>query len=75
MGKKQEIKEISDKIRKMQMMADELSGKADHIPTLARNVVRIRASLKMLELGISDIMDLEEPAEETATPRKIISQA
>ena len=53
-----ELKEISAKIKVMQKMAGELSDRSEDFPALQRNLVRIAASLTMLELNISDVVDL-----------------
>ena len=52
-----DLKDISEKIRLMQEIAGELSERAEDIPALKRNIVRIKASLKMLELNISDVFE------------------
>ncbi len=54
-----ELGEINAKIGLMQTLAGELSDKAGSIPALERNLVRIKASLKMLELNLSEVVDLE----------------
>jgi len=50
--------EENEKIQAMKKLAKELQDQADEFPALSRNTVRILASLKMLELNISDIVDL-----------------
>ncbi|QTA84752.1 hypothetical protein [Desulfonema magnum] len=52
------IKEIDDQIQVMISTADELKRLGEDFPALYRNVARIQASLKMLELNISDIREL-----------------
>lgn len=39
--------------------AAELSRMADEFPAVYRNTVRILASVKMLELNLTDLVDLE----------------
>ena len=51
-----DFKDLNAKIRLMQEIAGELAERAEDIPALERNIVRIKASLKMLELNISDII-------------------
>ena len=52
-----DLKDINGKIRLMQEIAGELAERAEDIPALKRNIVRINASLKMLELNISDVLE------------------
>ncbi len=52
-----DLKDINGKIRMMQEIAGELAERAEDIPALKRNIVRINASLKMLELNISDVLE------------------
>ena len=52
-----DLKDINAKIRMMQEIAGELAERAEDIPALTSNIVRIKASLKMLELNISDVLD------------------
>ena len=58
MEKQMDLKRINEKIQAMKKLAKELQDQADQFPALFRNTVRILASLKMLELNISDIVDL-----------------
>ena len=58
MDKHLDINEIDTKIRQMKKSAEELDRLADKFPALSRNVARIMASIKMLELNISDIVDI-----------------
>ncbi|MCP4694477.1 MAG: hypothetical protein GY859_40990 [Desulfobacterales bacterium] len=51
------LKEVDGKIRLMQKTADELSEMAGEMPAVTRNLVRLQASLKMLEINISDCLD------------------
>ena len=54
------IPEVAGKIERMKEIAEELNRTADNFPALARNTARILASIKMLEINISDIADLCE---------------
>jgi predicted translin family RNA/ssDNA-binding protein len=58
MGEKVDLKEIDSKIQSMKKAAEELKQMAESFPALYRNSSRILASIKMLELNISDITDL-----------------
>jgi hypothetical protein len=58
MYNKEELKEINAKIRLMQTLADDMSLKGETFPALGKNLIRIKASLKMLELNISEVVDL-----------------
>ena len=58
MEKQTDSKKINDKIQAMKKLAMELQDQADQFPALFRNTARILASLKMLELNISDMVDL-----------------
>ncbi len=51
------LNELNSKIRLMKECAEELNRLGEDFPALNRNTVRILASLKMLELNISDIID------------------
>jgi len=58
MGFDNNLSEISARIKQMKNTAVELEKLGDNFPALGKNVARILASLKMLELNISDIVDL-----------------
>lgn len=60
MSSQPDLKQIDSKIKLMQTTADELKDMADDFPALARNMVRISASLKMLALNVSDVVALDE---------------
>jgi hypothetical protein len=53
-----DIQAIDAKIRLMQATAEELQQLGGQIPFIDRNVARILASLKMLEIGISDAAEM-----------------
>jgi len=50
---------INSKIQLMKHTAEELKELGEDFPALSRNMVRILASLKMLEINISDLVELE----------------
>jgi len=47
---------VNDKIIKIKQLLSELENQAEQFPALARNSKRALASIKMLELNISDIL-------------------
>ncbi len=50
-----DIEAIDKKIKEMKKLADELEELGGEIEAVKRNLVRLRATLKMLELNISDV--------------------
>ena len=58
MGQKIDLKELDTKIQSMKKTAEEIKQMAGSFPALYRNSSRILASIKMLELNVSDITDL-----------------
>ncbi len=52
------LKEIDTRIQKMRRLAEDLKERSQGIQAVERNVERILASIKMLELNISDIKEL-----------------
>jgi len=57
MSKEINLKEIDSKIQGIKEAAGELKQMAGEFPALERNTARILASIKMLEINISDIVD------------------
>ena len=57
MEQKINLNEISHKIQIMKACAEELNRLGDEFPALGRNSARILASIRMLELNISDIIE------------------
>jgi len=53
-----DLNEINDKIQLMKKTAQELNRIGQDFPAIARNTVRILASVKMLEINISDLVEL-----------------
>jgi aspartate/glutamate racemase len=53
-----DLDKIDKKIQLMKQTAEELNRIGEDFPALARNTVRILASLKMLEINVSDLVDL-----------------
>ena len=54
-----DLKKIDEKIQVMKTTAEELNRMGDDFPSLARNSVRILASIKMLEINVSDLVELD----------------
>ena len=52
--------EINEKIRQLKQTAQDLNRDADDFPALSKNTARILASIKMLELNVCDVSDLQE---------------
>jgi hypothetical protein len=52
---------INAKIHLLKETAEELRLLADIFPAVLRNTDRILASVKMLEINVSDVLDLEKP--------------
>jgi hypothetical protein len=53
-----DLNEINAKIQLMKKTAAELNQIGEDFPAIARNTVRILASVKMLEINVSDLVDL-----------------
>ena len=58
MAQQIDLHEINDKIQLMKKTAEDLNRIGDDFPAIARNTVRILASVKMLEINISDLIEL-----------------
>jgi hypothetical protein len=58
MAREIDLHEINDKIQLMKKTAEELNRTGEDFPAIARNTVRILASVKMLEINISDLVEL-----------------
>ena len=54
-----DLKEMDAKIQLLKSTAAELAQAGKDFPTIARNIVRISAGIKMLEINISDVVHLE----------------
>lgn len=54
------LRTIDDRIRLLKRTAEELKQMAHGFPALERNAIRILASIKMLEINVSDICDLQQ---------------
>ncbi|MDH3799710.1 MAG: hypothetical protein OES70_13770 [Desulfobacterales bacterium] len=58
MAQQIDLHEINDKIQLMKKTAEDLNRIGEDFPAIARNTVRILASVKMLEINISDLVEL-----------------
>ncbi len=54
-----ELKKIDDKIKLLRDTAKELNSLANDIPAITRNTIRLLATVKMMELNISDCIDFD----------------
>jgi len=59
MNPRLDFNKIDGKIQLMKKTAEELNRIAEDFPALARNTVRILASVKMLEINVSDLVELD----------------
>lgn len=53
--KQWKVEELADRIQQLRRIAEELRQKGEGIETLERNVDRILASVRLLEINISDV--------------------
>jgi len=58
MAEQIDLNQINDKIQLMKKTAEELNRLGQDFPSVARNTVRILASVKMLEINVSDLVEL-----------------
>lgn len=61
MNQEIDIKALSEKIGAIKLGALELQGMGAFFPALDRNIARILASVKMLEINITDPAGLDTP--------------
>ena len=57
MHKHADLVEMQRKILSLRNTSEELKKSASDFPALARNTARILASIKMLELNLSDVLE------------------
>jgi hypothetical protein len=57
-----EIKRLDTRIRAIRNAAQELKKLSGGIQAVDRNADRILASVKMLEINVSDLLDLKTPS-------------
>ena len=53
-----DLKGMNEKIQLLKKISEDILEEADNFPSLSRNCSRILASIKMMELNVSDIEDL-----------------
>ena len=58
MAQQIDLHEINDKIQLMKKTAEDLNRIGEDFPAIVRNTVRILASVKMLEINVSDVAEL-----------------
>jgi predicted component of type VI protein secretion system len=58
MAQESDIKKMADRILALRQEAAELKGMSGGIQAIDRNVDRILANVRMLELNISDVLDV-----------------
>ncbi len=58
MGPQIDIKKMDAKIQLLKKTTEELNQLSKDFPAIARNTVRILASVKMLEINVSDLVEL-----------------
>jgi hypothetical protein len=58
MNREIDIKEIDSRIKIIKSATEELKKMSDSFPALKSNTTRILAGVKMLEINISDLIDL-----------------
>jgi len=59
---RREMKKIDTRIKIIKKVAQELKELSVGIPAVDRNTERILASVKMLEINISDVLDVITPS-------------
>ena len=59
MSPRMDLNKINAKIQLLKKAAEELNQIGENFPALARNTVRILASVKMLEINVSDLVELD----------------
>jgi hypothetical protein len=58
MAQQIDLKKIHTKIQLLKKTAEELKLMGENFPAITRNSVRILASIKMLEINVSDVIEL-----------------
>ncbi len=56
------LKKMDARIKKIRKAAEELTELSGGIQAVYRNASRILASVKMLEMNVSDLIDLKTPS-------------
>jgi hypothetical protein len=55
---RRDLKRMDTRIKRIKKAAEELKDSFGGVPAVQRNAVRILASTKMLEINISDLLEL-----------------
>ena len=58
MAQQIDLHQINDKIQLLKKTAEDLNRMGEDFPAIGRNTVRILASVKMLEINVSDLVEL-----------------
>ncbi len=56
-----DIEKLDDQIQVLKKAALALSEMGDQFPAVKRNAARVLASIKMMEINVSDVVRLTEP--------------
>ena len=59
MGTQIDLKKLDTKIQLLKKTTEELNQLSKDFPAIARNTIRILASVKMLEINVSDLIELD----------------
>lgn len=59
MAQQIDLKKLNTKIQLMKKTAEELKRMGENFPAITRNTVRILANVKMLEINVSDLVELD----------------
>ena len=59
MAQQIDLYKINDKIQLLKNTAEALNRIGEGFPAITRNTVRILASVKMLEINVSDLVELD----------------
>lgn len=59
MAEQVDLKKADEKIQLMKEAAEELREMAEQFPALEKNVARILANIKMLEINLSDLLHVD----------------
>ena len=59
MAKQIDLNQINEKIQLLKKTTEELNQLCQDFPAVARNTDRILASVKMLEINVSDLLELD----------------
>ena len=54
-----DFEKIDEQIKNLKQAALALSDMGDEFPAIKRNAARVLASIKMMEINVSDVVDLD----------------